>query len=277
MSSHSGKLSDDELVRHALQIVKVGDDKGIILRILGALAFFIHSQHNEESKEAFTRLDRLGGGKSIFSDLDMAAYSKQGKAVEQLLRKELRLTPNMMINTIYGHRRLMFFHPANLYSVDIFIDKLEYSHDVLFGKGPGQGRLELDFPTLDLADLVLEKIQIHQINRKDLLDLTILFMSHEIEIHDDKEIINGKYIAQILANDWGFWYDGVNNLKQTCAIAKNCLDEGKISSSAYDRVQTRVKKLLNYIEEEPKTMSWKIREKTGISKTWYREVDELRR
>lgn len=222
-------------------------------------------------------LERLGEGKRVFSDLDMATYGKHSKAVEKLMEKEIRLMPNKMINAIYGHRRLMFFHSDRLYAVDIFVDKLEYSHDVTFGKGPGSGRLELDYPTLDLADLVLEKIQIHQINEKDLLDLTILFMSHDVQTNEDKEIINGKYIAQVLANDWGFWYDGVNNLKHTLVIAKGCLDERKISSPAYDRVEMQIQKLLKYIEEEPKTAQWKIRQKVGISKPWYREVEELTR
>lgn len=277
MTSPSAKLSDEELLNQGISIVKAVNDKGIILRILGSAAFAIHSQNDDECREAFTKLGRLGEGKPVFTDLDMATYGKQSKSLEKMLQKEMRLTPNMMVNTIYGNKRLMFFHPDRLYSLDIFIDKLEYSHDVIFGKGPGSGRLELDYPTLDLADLVLEKIQIHQINQKDLLDLTVLFMSHDVETTDGKEMINGKYIAQVLANDWGFWYDGVNNLKHTLVVAKGCLDEKKISSGAYDRVEMRTQKLLKYVEEEPKTFQWKVRERVGASKPWYREVDDLRR
>jgi len=51
--------------------------------------------------------------------------------------------------------------------------------------------------------LLLEKTQIHQINRKDIVDLIVLFLGYGVSTSPQKENINGKYVAETLANDWG--------------------------------------------------------------------------
>ncbi|MEI6308399.1 MAG: hypothetical protein WCP58_02000 [bacterium] len=70
--------------------------------------------------------------------------------------------------------------------MDVFYARLNFSHPVEFGRIPGKGRLELDFPTIALADIVLEKLQIHFINKKDLIDLILLFCGHELAETDQK-------------------------------------------------------------------------------------------
>ena len=74
----------------------------------------------------------------------------------------------------------MFRHPDGLFDVDVFYDLLSFSHEVWFRDSVDGDRLELDFPTIPLADIVLEKLQIHRINRKDLVDLFMLLSGHEI-------------------------------------------------------------------------------------------------
>jgi hypothetical protein len=52
----------------------------------------------------------------------------------------------------------------------IFLNKLEVSHILDFDNKPGSGSLELDYRTIS-TDPVLEKLQIPEINRKDLIDV----------------------------------------------------------------------------------------------------------
>ena len=40
-------------------------------------------------------------------------------------------------------------------------------------------------------------------------------------------------------------------------------------------VSSKVDKLMRFIEEEPKSMKWKLRAKIGPKKKWYREVDMI--
>ncbi len=272
--AHFVVMPPEEFIKEAVDIVTRAQKRNTIIRILGGCAIYIHSQHIPEAMQLYDKIKRFGEGKPIFTDLDLIAYSKQRKEVMDYFEKELKFKfdPSMRI---YMIKRLIYFHPKGYYDVDVFFDKLEYSHDVVFGSKPGKGRLELDFPTISLADLVLEKLQIHQINLKDLIDLIVLFFGHEVGSTAKKEVIDGSYVAKILADDWGFWYDATSNLKKVKKAAKNFKEEGKLTEEEYSTVIKRVDKLMKMIEAEPKTRKWRKRAKAGTSKPWYREVEEV--
>jgi len=264
-------MPEEEFVKEAIDIVKKASDMNITLRILGALAVYIHSMHNETAMKMYEKIERFGSGKPKFTDLDLIAYGKQRKKVMGLFEKTLHFNYDVVLKAIFARKRLIYYHPKGYYHVDIFFDKLEFSHDVVFKKG----RLELDFPTITLADLVLEKTQIHKINLKDIIDLIILFAGHEVSESQNKETIDGTYIATILSDDWGFWYDAVHNLEAVKKFSNKFYSEGKLTKEGHNLVISRVNKLLRIIDETPKTKNWLKRAKVGTSKPWYREVEEI--
>jgi len=265
-------LPDEVFIEDAYRIVNMAEQKGIIIRVIGAVAIRIHSK---EFEELHKRLGRLGEGKQNFSDLDFVGYRKQIRQIEKFFEEDIKFIPDYQVNRLFGYKRLIFYHPKGYYHSDVFFNALEFSHDVYFGDKPGKGRLELDSPTITLADLILEKTQIHEINEKDIKDLIVLFRAHEIGETDEKEIINAKYIAQVLADDWGFWYDATMNLNKLKNLAKKYLSEGKMDQEDYDDVIKKVDLLLDYIEKEPKTKKWKKRAKVGTKKRWWRPVEEV--
>ncbi len=265
-------VPDEVFINDAYRIVNEAQKKGIIIRVIGAVAIRIHSKDFEELHK---RLGRLGEGKQNFSDIDFVGYSKQKKLIEKFFEKDIGFIPDKRINILFGHKRLIFYHPKNWYHSDIFFDALEFSHDIFFGKAPGKGRLELDSPTIPLSDLVLEKLQIHEINEKDIKDLIVLFRAHDIGETDEQEVINARYIAKILADDWGFWYDATANLKKVKLFAKKYLENNKMDQEDYDDVVKKIDLLLDYIDKEPKTKRWKKRAKIGTKKIWWRPVEEV--
>ncbi|MCC6025031.1 MAG: hypothetical protein LM555_01895, partial [Desulfurococcaceae archaeon] len=91
----------------------------------------------------------------------------------------------------------------------------------------------------------------------------------------NRECIDAKYIAKILADDWGFWYDATQNLEKLKKFLETSTSEGKLDISVKSTVEERVNKLLKIINEEPKTDKWIKRAKIGTSKPWYREVEEV--
>jgi hypothetical protein len=272
--THFVEISEEEFLKEALGIVEKAQSRGIYLRILGALAVYIHSLDKPDCINAFRSLGRFGEGKPLFTDLDLIGYSKQRKEITKLF-EELKFQPDRMVNVLFADRRLIFYHPQGKYHVDVFLNKLEFSHDVHFGEKPGSGRLELDYPTITLADIVLEKLQIHFINLKDLIDLIVLFMGHDVSEKSDKDTIDGGYIARILSDDWGFWYDAVTNLDKTKSLAKTFIETGKLSNEQVKIITERIDKLRNIIDTTPKTKNWEKRAKTGTNKPWYREVEEV--
>jgi hypothetical protein len=268
-------LSSEKFVEQAISIVKQAQQEGISLRIMGGVAVYIHSQNNPEHIEVYEKLDRLGDKEHMYADLDLIGYRKEKSAIRQFFEKKLKYTSDRRINAFFGERRMLFYHPEGLFYVDVFFNQLFFCHNVDFGEKPGKGRLELDFPTISLADLVLIKTQIHDINTKDLVDLMLIFWSHEITETVEAEKIDGKYIARILADDWGFWYDATNNLKETKTFAARVLSEKKITDEAYSTIINRIGKLLDVVDKEPKTGKWNKRARIGTSKPWYTKVESL--
>lgn len=277
MSLERGPVSipPDQLLAESIAIVQAAEAKGVTLRIMGGLAIYAHSVDNEECKRLQLNLGRLGDGKPPFTDLDLIGYDKQWKQIRDVLEKGCQLRPDRMVNAIFGDRRLVYFHPKSRFPIDVFFETLEFSHVLRFGEFPGHARLRLDSPTLTLADITLEKLQIHDINKKDLIDLMVLFLGHEVSEGGQPNTVDAKYIAQVLADDWGFWYDATNNLSHLRTLGAEFVGGGRLTSDQWSAINGRVNELTGAIEAEPKTPDWKLRGEVGTSKPWYREVTDL--
>lgn len=272
--THFVEMNETEFVKEALGIVEKAQSRGVFLRILGSLAAYIRSVDRGHG-DVFKSLERFGEGMPLFTDLDLVAYSKQRGEINKLFTQELGFKPDALINGMFGHKRLIYYHPQNKYHVDVFINKLEFSHDVDFGEKPGSGRLELDSPTITATDIVLEKLQIHSINRKDLIDLIAIFIDHDVREEFDKNVVDGSYVAKILSAEWGFWYDATTNLNKVKLLAEELSTNSKLVTEHRQIVQQRTDKLLSLITNAPKTKNWEKRAKTGTKKAWYREVEEV--
>lgn len=266
-------LNDEEVIKEAIKIVEAAQKQGIVLRILGAIAIRLHSSGYEE---LHMKLERLGSAGRSFTDIDLVGYSSQYKEIRTLMEKELafKISPQFLL--MYGRERLLYYHPENLYHVDIFFDKLAFSHDVPFGK-KGEGRLELDYPTITVTDLLLEKLQIHEINEKDIKDLIVLLRAHPIG-HGEGDQVNLDYLTKLLSDDWGFWKDATDNLRKTLSFAKKYMSSGLISAEDYRVIEEKVAAILKALEESPKTKRWyKGAKQAEKGKKYWRDVEELHR
>jgi hypothetical protein len=270
---HFVEMSEGEFLKEAIGIVEKAQSRGVCLRVLGSLAVYINSTEKGYS-DVFRSLARFGEGKPLFTDLDLAAYGKQRGHIDKLF-KEMAFEPDAMVNSIFGHKRLIYYHPSRKYHTDIFLNRLEFSHDVEFGEKPGTGRLEIDYPTISPTDLVLEKLQIHQINRKDLVDLIMVFIVHDVQEQPGKNAVDGPYIAEILSADWGFWYDATTNLGSVKILIDEFTKTGKLKAALSRTALERIDKLLNIITSHPKSRSWEKRAKAGTNKPWFKEVDDV--
>jgi hypothetical protein len=256
------ELDHEEFERQALELIQSAEERGIHLRLLGAVAFRIHCPAHQDLQVSMNR---------VLTDIDFAAYYKQEKAIDKFFMKELgfesqtaSLTPGLMLG-----RKIYIDATGERPHVDVFFDKLNMCHVVSWEKG----RLEIDKITLSLADLMLEKLQIVHINEKDVKDVMMLVLEHEIGNSDD-EVINGAYVSKIMARDWGFYYTSTMNLNKI----KSLLGEyDALTSGDRDVISARIDELLIMIEKEPKSLGWKLRAKVGTKKQWYNDVEEVER
>jgi hypothetical protein len=265
---------DESIVRKAVEIVENAKKKNLILRIIGAIAVYLHIQDNPIALGFYTSQSRLGLA-NIFTDIDLIAYSKQKKQLMKFFEEELKLRSNPRLNVIFGGKRLFYEDTSINVKIDVFFDKLEFSHDVFFGREPSKGRLELDYPTITPTDLLLEKLQIHNINYKDIIDIIALLTAHNIALEEVKNSINANYIAQLLSDDWGFWYDAITNLNKVVEVVQDLASKEKIKQDIRDIVINNINELIEVINKTPKTKNWEKRAKIGTAKPWYREVEEV--
>jgi hypothetical protein len=104
-------------------------------------------------------------------------------------------------------------------------------------------RLEKDPLTIPLADLLLEKTQIVEINEKDVKDSILLLLEHPLG-SEDKEMINVGRICSVLSDDWGFYYTVTNNLNR---ISDYVVDVNSVRESDKKDVVEKVDKLKSAI------------------------------
>lgn len=255
----NNQASGSEFIKEALHIVNEGEKRKIPLRLMGGFAIRLHCPNCERLYEILDRKPAY--------DLDFVTYSKYRPLIKNLFA-ELGYKPMTSMALLFdtGKNRAVYKDENHNRSVDVFFDKLVMCHLIKF-----KNRLELDYPTIALADLLLQKIQIVKINEKDIKDIIILLREHQVG-EMEKEMVNINYIAKLLSKDWGFWYTATANLNKT----KEFLSE-YVNLTNADRkdVETKLDRIIKAIDGEPKSMQWKIRSKVGTNKKWYTEVEEL--
>ena len=237
------------------RIVAAADDRGIPLRLMGAISVILHCPDHSKLHQDLSR---------EVTDLDFMSYSKHNPEMPDFFQG-LGYEPELRHMAYYGKDRHIYNHAGKGIVVDVFFDKLQMSHTIDF-----RGRLELDYPTIPLANIVLTKAQILRINEKDLKDLCVLFREHELG-HGDRERIDGEYIAEILSKDWGFHRTFTENFRKMQEIMDGY---EALSNDDRDIIRGRVQRLMEVIEEEPKSFKWKMRARVGNRVKWYNDIEE---
>jgi hypothetical protein len=255
-----GEITEDFYTERTRILGALQDEpnRHIIMRLIGALAFrtrcpqFGHIQ------------DDLG---REFTDFDFASYPRFSRDITRVL-SELGYAEDKQVTQLFGERRMLYHDPVFGRHIDVFFNVLEFCHPLSF-----IGRLEGESLTLPLAELLLEKMQIVQINEKDLIDTIMLLREHPIGTSDG-ETVNGGLIARTLGSDWGFWRTVTGNLK----LLDEKLDHyDRLSADDRRIVRERIQELMERIEAEPKTLRWKARARIGEKVKWYKDVEELTR
>ncbi|MCL5256918.1 MAG: hypothetical protein M1319_03865, partial [Chloroflexi bacterium] len=258
------KLASEQAryVKAAMAIAEAAEKQGVQLRILGAIAVIIHCQKNIEILQNLRR---------ELTDIDFVGLTKQEKQIEKLfadLGYEVMGGHGVTMDIWTGRR--IFADPAGARpAVDIFFDKLDFCHPIDF-----RNRMKIDFPTISLADIILEKMQIVEINEKDLKDTIVLNIEHDLAKGDKPETINSEYISKILSEDWGFYYTVTTNLGKVKAFI-DVYDT--LTPAQKERARGQVDKLLAEIENAPKSFKWKMRAKVGPKVKWYKDVADEHR
>jgi len=252
------ELSPEYIYSQALALAKAAQKHNLPIRLIGATAFINHCPHHNYLYKQFNR---------VLTDVDMITYSKTPKDKLDAMFKELGYEPIPHLGW-HSINRDIYVNPEQLY-IDVFKDELAFCHKISL-----IGRLELDFPTIPLADMMLAKLQVVKINLKDLLDIVVLLLEHDFgEAGEVDKIELGRFIS-LLSNDWGFYYTSTTNLDKV----KTLVDGLEALDAAQKKVvHDKVNFLLKQIEQAPKSLRWKARAAIGTRMRWYEEVESVER
>ncbi len=256
--SKYGEIRDEFYAERTriLEALDRPENKHIVVRLIGALAFRTHCPQFGYLQDALGR---------VFTDIDLATYTRHIKDVTRLLT-ELGYEEDQMVTRLFGEGRLLFHDPRYGRHIDVFIDRLDFCHVL-----PLAGRLEADKLTLPLAELVVEKMQIVQLNEKDIIDTIMLLREHPVGDGDD-ETVNAEVIGALAANDWGLWRTLTGNL----AFVGEMLDRyPQLSDEDRVIVRSRLVELRARIDAQKKTVRWQVRSRIGERMKWYKDVENL--
>jgi len=272
-----GIVPTEIFLRESQEIVEKAKQQGIILRILGGLSIAIHCQ---EHRDFAQKLSRTGTGViegQEYSDIDYVSYRNHREKIKELFDKIGYAKRRATLSTAASERQI-YYHPKGWFYVDVFFDKLLVAnHPIDF-----RGRLELDYPTITVTDMLLEKIQMWEaFSVKDLKDCLLLLKAHGVKEKGEKESVDVSYIAKLLAEDWGFWYTATTNLKKlekfTSEIDKlgpeAQINPKLIENEDRKEIIGKIESLLERIDRESKPFGWKMRAKVGTKKKWYNPVE----
>ena len=238
------------------RILKASDEAGVILRVIGSLAFQIHCPKFGYLQAAMGR---------AYTDIDFAAYSRQTKEIRALMAG-LGYGENREVFIVSENSRAIFEKPEIGIHIDVFYEKLSFSHVISWAN-----RLEADKPSIPLAEMLLEKMQIVKINEKDVIDTIMLLLEHPLGDHD-RETINIKLIAGLCSADWGLWRTITMNLAKVQQLAQGY---PQLEAEQKEKVAGQVRAALAAIEQEPKALAWRLRARVGDRVKWYKDVDEV--
>lgn len=203
-----------------------------------------------------------------YGDLDVVVPPKSARALTDAMTAA-GYEQNQRFNALHGAHRMLFYDTENKRQVDVFVGTFAMCHRLDLA-----GRLGEHAYSLDAADLLLTKLQIHEINRKDLVDAVRLLLTHE-----NADIAGGDgapdamsldRLRSVTSTDWGWFTTVTDNLELVRAAAADLLEPPDASV-----VEARAEAIDESLRAAPKSMRWKARSLVGRKTPWYELPEEV--
>jgi hypothetical protein len=245
--------AETDLQSEARRLIDLAGDRGIVLRLLGGLAI-------QMLTPALPPRTRAG------QDLDFGSVRSSRKGLTELLAEE-GYVGDRNFNALYGDKQLYFTHAESGLAIDVMIDRLHMCHRVEFAE-----RVTVMPYTLSPTDLLLSKLQIVELNAKDLDDCLRLLVTFELGDTDEPDVIDLRVIRALVGDDWG-WFKTISlNLERIGAAVAD--GSAVLPDGGHRDPSAAVQALSRSLQETPKSRRWKLRDRIGERKRWYELPEE---
>lgn len=245
--------SQTDVIAEAVRIVEAATSAGTTVRLLGGVAVGLHAPRG--LPPSLTR---------TYADIDLVTTKSGGAAAMRVL-VSIGYFANERFNALNGHRRLVAYDESNGRRIDVFVGEFRMCHTI-----PVARRLDLEPYTVPLAELLATKLQIVELNGKDVKDILALLIEHEVGDHD-AETINAAWLADLMASDWGLWRTSTRTLD----AVRDSLPSSNLEVGQKALIDQRVEAILDLLDKAPKTLSWRARSRLGTRTKWYDEPENV--
>jgi hypothetical protein len=247
-TSPDANLALVDPIAEARRVVAGAGEKGVVLRLLGGVAVCLQAP---EGKPLLSR---------EIKDIDVVTPRGNKKAVAEAFQS-LGYVDDEVFNAFHGAHRQIYVDIANERKVDVFVGAFSMCHDI-----PIAERLEREPLTIPLAELLLTKLQIVELNERDERDIYNLCFHHDLGDGG----IEASLIADLCARDWGLW----RTCKGTIERCQADLPGYGLAPQERELIDTRLSRLWELIDAAPKTSKWRWRARVGERVRWYEEPEE---
>jgi len=247
-------LPVDELVSEADRLIELAEQRAFHLRLLGGLAVY------ESCPSA--QLPELCRN---YPDIDFVTDRTSGPATRTLL-SECGYSGDQRFNALHGETRLLFYHESGGWQIDVFLGAFSMCHNIDLSRSLFPGRR-----VIPPADLLLTKLQIVEMNLKDMKDVLAILLDHSVGSASDPEAIDLAHLTEATSKDWGLYTTVMKSLTRVRTDVAHLLADEKLRSA-----QQRVDQIEAGMVASPKSLRWKLRSRVGTRVLWYELPDEVR-
>mgnify|MGYP001254969889 FL=1 len=240
------------ILNKAEEIIECCNKNGVNARLMGGTAIYIKCPSAE--KDPFKR---------EINDIDIVIYHNEGRKLKNAI-SESGFMPDKQFNSIHGETRMLFKNGD--IDLDVFVGKFIQCHELNL-----EENMKSETDTIPLSDLLLTKLQVVQINLKDIKDILLMLTDHEFSEKQESGFIDINRILKVVGRDWG-WYTTISDNLQK--IKSMLPDIFKDDEKGKDDVSIKIDELKKRMAEEKKTLQWKLRSKIGRKVKWYELPEE---
>jgi hypothetical protein len=237
------ELSDNSLVREAIDICRTCRASGVEVRIFGGIAAAIVGQNWYSQHPEYRRRPK---------DIDLVGRRATLERFRTILRARGYEEDRRIALETEGQRALFTSAAA---TIDYSSDALCFAQELRVGD-----RLDRAFPTLPATDLILEKLQIVAPHPPQIFDFVAMLCS------EPPQNLDSARMTQILGTQWCFWHSASRFLME----AKQSMNSRALLIEA-----GMIDELSKTLDQLPKSLRWKIRSWFSELLPWHDVVEPI--
>lgn len=244
----------DDVREEGLRLARGAQERDLPIRLIGGVAVWVRCPSAQ-----------LPSLSRTYGDVDIMTRKSAAHQVTKFF-EEMGYVADRFFNAIHGAQRLNFMDPERERPLDVLLDRFSMCHTIDFRR-----RLDLEPLTVPVTDLLLTKLQVVEINPKDVKDLIALFADHPLS-GPPGNVLDLKRLGDVLNADWGFEHTVRINL----ARVREWVADYELPEGMADSVRQRIDGIVAALDHGRKSLGWRARSVLGERIRWYELPEDVR-